>query len=217
MDPSPSTSHPASAPSTQTPVKAPPTGDQEKLVEILSLIRTLKLSLPRFLELLFAIEGRGARGGNAVSSAISSFLNAHEKTIYIDHILDLIYNHRFSSPKRTRPAGQDITPQNANVGDYARYRMQRWAIGVVSSVCLEEAEALMKTRDNPLRMSRQSLSWAILHGWDIEHLRKYMQSHAPTIFRLMNDISKKKRQTGTEGNVPAPRSRQAPEATDTVR
>ena len=89
-----------------------------------------------------------------MSSATSSFLNAHEKTIYIDHILDLIYKHRFSSPKRTRPAGQDIgTSQSANVEDYARYRMQRWAIGVVSSMCSEEADALMRTRDNPLRIT----------------------------------------------------------------
>jgi len=94
--------------------------------------------------------------------------------------------------------------------------VQRWAIGMVSSMCLEEADALMRTRDHPLRTSRQTLSWAILHGWDIEHLHKYMQSHAPTIWRPMIDISKKRHQTGTEGNPPASQSRRAPEVMDVV-
>jgi len=127
-------------------------------------------------------------------------------TLTIDYISSI--NIDLAHPKEHVPVR---TSQSANDEDYARYCMQRWAIGMVSSMCLEEADALMRTRDNPLRMSWQTLSWAILHGWDIEHLRKYMQSHAPTIWRLMIDISKKRHQTGTEGNPIASQSRRAPE------
>jgi len=114
-------------------------------LNILSLIRTLKLSLPRFLELLFAIDGPGDGAGNAVSFATSSFLNTHEKTIYIDHILDLIY---LAHQNDDIPLVHDITPQSVNVEDCARYRYA--ALGY-----------------------RQALSWAILHAWMGSHCNPF--------------------------------------------
>ena len=81
-----------------------------------------------------------------------------------------------------------IIPSNAGgVGGYARYCTQHWAISIVSSICEEKSGALTETQGHPLQMSRRALLWAILHGWNTEHLRSYIQSIAPTIWGLLNN------------------------------
>lgn len=174
------------------PTRAAPKSDYDKVSEILTLIRGLNLSFPRFLKLIFTVD-KGQ--GNKVSS---SFLNSSPKPIHIDDILTQIYEHRFSSPRIARPGGgnagpaADATEEDAvGTNNWARYQMQQWAVNVVSSMCAGEAEALMSTKDNPLRLTRQTLSWAILNGWNVDRLRKYIETHAPTTWRLFSDIAHK--------------------------
>jgi hypothetical protein len=134
--------------------RAPPKSDHDKLVEIITLIRALNLSFPRFLKLMFTVEPKAQ--GNKVLNTVNSFLNASEKPINVDDILTHIYEHRFSSPKPSRPGGgitrpaSDLAEDSASGNNWARYRMQQWAIDVVSSMCSKEAEILISTKDNPL-------------------------------------------------------------------
>ena len=67
--------------------------------------------------------------------------------------------------------------------------MQKWAVNVASSLCSKEVEALMSTKDDPLRTTQKTLSWAILNGWNADHLREYIEKHAPTIWRIFETIA----------------------------
>lgn len=198
MSSSQSEAGPSTLATPRLPARAPPRSDHDKLVEILAFIQSLGLSFPRFLNLMFTVEPKGQ--GNKVLNTTNTFLNQSNKPIYIDDILTRIYEHRFSAPKPSRPGGGNIgqVSDTVNSNNWARHRMQKWAIDLVSSLCTKEAEALMSTKDNPLRTTQKALSWAILNGWKADQLRRYIEVHAPTIWRLFEVIARRGSETAVE-------------------
>jgi hypothetical protein len=179
---------PIASSSLQAP-REPPKSDQEKLEEILGLIQRRGFMFPRFLETLLSIHAQGT--GNVVSNTLVPFLGSTRTQPSITQLLELIYNHRFSAPKKSRGGRASThTSDDADIrNEWARHRMRQWALEVVSSMISEEVGLLMTTESNPLCMNKQALSWAVIYGWNITALMDHVKKRAPTLWRLVTTIA----------------------------
>ncbi|KAI0312119.1 hypothetical protein OF83DRAFT_1176932 [Amylostereum chailletii] len=167
-------------------------GRQKRMDDCLRNIKRKNFTLFEFLEeLLLPCKKGDPRQSKIRTTMLRTLLAGRKNTpSRIEEIADLIYDHPYSKPRRTRTSA-NRTAADAPRRNYrllARWRLINWAIGKVEDIVSGEASDLT-SKAGGLQSSGATSNWEAVLGFSMRDFLLHIQQKAPVLLRLLIAIA----------------------------